>query len=42
VEAALGPGSVMIYNIAVIGQLAARDLPLSDQFEPGAVKMVGF
>jgi hypothetical protein len=29
-------------DIAVVGKLAAVHLPLGDEFEPGAMKMVGF
>jgi hypothetical protein len=29
-------------DIAVVGQLAATELPLGDQFESGSVKVVGF
>jgi hypothetical protein len=29
-------------DIAVVGQLAATNLPLGDEFQPGSVVMVGF
>jgi hypothetical protein len=29
-------------DIAVVSQLAATDLPLGDEFEPGPVEMIGF
>src|ERR1700680_4813785 len=29
-------------DITVVGQLPATNLPLSDQFEPGPMKMIGF
>ena len=30
------------FDIAVVGQLPAANLPLGNEFEPGPVKMVGF
>jgi hypothetical protein len=30
------------FDIAVVGQLPAANLPLSDEFEPSPVKVVGF
>ena len=30
------------FDITVVGQLPAANLPLSDEFEPGSVQVVGF
>ena len=35
----IAPGD---FDIAVVGQMVATNLPLGDEFDPGPVKMVGF
>jgi hypothetical protein len=30
------------FDVAVLGQLPATDLPLRDEFEPGPMKIIGF
>jgi hypothetical protein len=39
---ALAQISTRDFDVAIVGQLPATDLPLGDEFEPGPVKMVGF
>jgi hypothetical protein len=37
--AQIAPGDL---DIAIVSQLAAANLPLCDEFEPGPMKMIGF
>ena len=41
-EGALAQITTADFDVAIVGQLPATDLPLGDQFEPGPMQMVGF
>ena len=41
-EGALAQITTADFDVAIVGQLPATDLPLGDEFEPGPMQMVGF